>query len=62
MEKFKVFYTVKINDRTSNDFGLLLDKTVKFSSLQDAIKFVRTVQNVNKTNIGLVGKPAIERM
>ena len=59
--KFVVDYTIKHTDKTSSLYNLLIDRKVKFNSLQDAIKFVKTIDNKYNDQIKLVGKPSIER-
>lgn len=51
MGKFEVTYTIKKDD------GLITDHRAVFTSLQDAIKFIRTLG----TYVRLVGKPSLER-
>jgi len=48
MDRFKVSYCTKRED------NLLVDNNKHFDSLQDAIKFVRTLQNT-------IGRPLLER-
>jgi len=53
---FKVTYTFKQLDKG----GLLIDRTKKFSSYIDAVRYVRTLSN---THVGqIVGKPVVERI
>lgn len=51
MSKFEVTYTIKKDD------GFLAEHRAVFTSLQDAIKFIRTVGS----RVRLIGKPSIER-
>lgn len=57
--EFKITYSVVVNDRKSNDFGLLVDKVKRVASFEEAVTFTRIVAN---TNINLVGKPIIEEI
>jgi len=59
--KFVVDYTIKHTDKSSSLYNLLIDRKVKFSTLQDAIKFVKTIDDKYNDKIKLVGKPSIER-
>ncbi len=45
---YEVYYTIKDND------GYLVDRSMKFRSFPDAVKFIRSLQNV-------VGKPTVQR-
>ena len=49
MKMYEVFYTTKDND------GYLVDRATKFRSFAEAVKFIRSLQNV-------VGKPLLERL
>lgn len=53
----KVSYTVK---GTNIRNGLLVDKSVKFSTMSDAIRFMRSLEAGKKNNTVLVGKPMLE--
>jgi hypothetical protein len=53
----KVSYTVK---GTATVNGLLVDKSVNFSTMSDAIRFIRSLEAGKKTNTVLVGKPMLE--
>ena len=46
--KFVVDYTIKHTDKSSSLYNLLIDRKVKFSTLQDAIKFVKTIDEKYK--------------
>jgi len=53
----KVAYVVKKED------GYLKDISIKFDSMQDAIRHIRLIQNkYNTSKEYLIGKPAIERI
>lgn len=58
---FEVFYNVKHYEKSSNLYGLLIERKAKFDSLQDAIKFVRSIKGMKKNGIEVIGMPAIER-
>lgn len=53
----KVSYSVK---GTATVNGLLVDKSVNFSTMSDAIRFIRSLEAGKKTNTVLVGKPMLE--
>ena len=51
---FQISYSTKDAD------GFLVDHTVKFKKLQDALNFMR---NIPRTGVGsLVGKPMVEQI
>lgn len=59
--KFVVDYTIKDTDRGSSLYNILIDRKVKFNNLQDAIKFIKTIDEKYSDRVKLVGKPVIER-
>lgn len=54
-EKYKITYNIKIADTNSDLYGILVEQTKTFNSLQDAMSFIR-----NNTAM-IVGKPILER-
>ena len=56
MEQFKVKYTIKQADKG----GLLVDKTAKFDTFINAVKYIRELNG--KMAGQLVGKPLVERI
>lgn len=58
---FVVDYTVKDTNKNSSFYNLLIDRKVKFDSLQEAIKFIRNIDHKYNDKVKLVGKPTIER-
>lgn len=51
-EKFKITYNLRMEDKNSPLFGVLIEKTKTFSTLRDAMNFVRTSGEI-------VGKPLL---
>ena len=54
-EKIKIVYNIRVADKNSDLFGILIEKSKTFNSLQDAMLFVRDA------NSGIVGKPILEK-
>lgn len=66
--RFVVRYHVKRTNKEDILFGLLLDEQVKFPTLQEAIDYMRRLQNTPKFKsitgnpTELVGLPVVERI
>lgn len=58
--KYKVSYNTKSDDKASSLYGVLVERTANFNSLQGAIKFARDVVNLKNSGVTLVGKPTVE--
>ena len=54
-EKIKIVYNIRVADKNSDLFGILIEKSKTFNSLHDAMLFVRDA------NSGIVGKPILEK-
>ena len=62
MEKFKVIYNIKNEDRNSKNYGVLIEKHSTFDTLQGAMRFVRDVGAImGSSRLTVIGKPVIER-
>jgi len=57
MVKYKCTYMEVNNDRGSQNFGMLVERTKRFTFFNDAVDFARKISN---TSINMVGKPLIE--
>lgn len=55
-----VRYTVKHTDKSNPLFGLLIDRTARFETFLEAVKFARDLNNTQKLGVSLYGKPVIE--
>jgi hypothetical protein len=62
MNRFIVKYDIKHIAQTSTLHGYLTPETCKFGTLQDAIKFVRTMRGRRTNKYEVVGMPVIERI
>ena len=51
-DKYKVLYNIRVADKASELFGVLVEKSKHFNSLQEAMKFIRN-------NPDIVGKPVL---
>jgi hypothetical protein len=58
--KIKVAYTVKDLNKESIKYGILDERVDRFRSIQEAMKFVRRLQNISVNGVQLIGKPIIE--
>jgi hypothetical protein len=58
--KYKVSYNTKSDDKASSLYGVLIERTANFDSLQSAMKFARDLQALKKSGVTLVGKPTVE--
>lgn len=59
--RFKVQYDIKHVKKTSALYGLLTTQTVKFPTLQSALRFVRDMHGKKTPKFEVVGMPVIER-
>lgn len=60
--RFKVIYDIKHTKKTSTLYGLLTQQSVKFGTLQSAIKFARDMNGKKTPKFEVVGIPTIERI
>lgn len=60
--RFKVIYDIKHVKKSSTLYGLLTQQTVKFGTLQSAIKFARDMNGKRTQKFEVVGIPTIERI
>jgi len=56
---YKCTYTEIEKDRTSKNFGMLVEHTQRFSFFNDAVDFARKISN---TSVSMVGRPIIEEV
>lgn len=56
MQECKLVYNIRTNDKGSDNFGLIVQKTLSFETFSDAVIHSRIIAN---TNMNLVGKPTI---
>jgi hypothetical protein len=59
MVKYKCTYFEVNKDQKSKNFGLLVQRTKRFTFFNDAVDFARLVSN---TNINAVGRPLVEEV
>lgn len=57
---FKVLYDVQYTEKSSMLFGVLIEKNKKFSSFQDAKKFVDKIMKSTGNGMKIVGMPVIQ--
>ena len=60
--RFKVIYDIKHISKDSALYKLLTQQTVKFGTLQSAIKFARDMNGKKTAKFEVVGIPTIERI
>ena len=60
--RFKVIYDIKHVKKTSALYGLLTQQSVRFATLQSAIKFARDMNGKKTNKFEVVGIPTIERI
>jgi hypothetical protein len=60
--RFKVEYDIKHTKKASALYGILTTQTVKFPTLQSALRFVRDMHGKKTTKFEVVGMPVIERL
>ncbi len=59
MVKYKCTYMEVNNDRSSLNFGMLVERVKKFPTFSEAVNFSRVVAN---STINMVGRPVIEEV
>lgn len=59
MFQYKCTYLEVNNDRTSKNFGMLMERVKKFPTFAEAVSFSRVIAN---TSINMVGRPIIEEV
>ena len=59
MSAFRCVYLEVNNDRSSSNFGYLVERRKKFDTFPEAVKFSRAIAN---TCIKVIGKPIIEEI
>lgn len=62
MYSYKVSYNIKMKNKASTLYGLLLEESVKFPSLESAHKFSLRLMNIKKNKYDVIGKPIIEKI
>jgi hypothetical protein len=56
-QTYKLTYNVRDHDRSSNNFGLIIQKILKFNDFNEAVRQSRLIAN---TNVNLIGMPVID--
>ena len=56
-QTYKLTYNVRDNDRSSNNFGLIIQKIIKFNDFNEAVRQSRLIAN---THVNLIGMPVID--
>ena len=57
---FKVSYDIKCVDKSSMDYGVIIEKTKKFKTFIDAVNFIKKANTSVEPNTILVGVPVLE--
>jgi hypothetical protein len=60
MNSYKVIYNIKLKKKSSALYGLLLEESVKFLTLDSAHKFALRLMKNQKSKYEVIGKPIIE--
>jgi hypothetical protein len=60
--RFKVEYDIKHVKKSSALYGILTTQTVRFPTLQSALRFVRDMHGKKTPKFEVVGMPVIERI
>jgi len=60
MNSYKVIYNIKLKKKSSVLYGLLLEESVKFPTLDSAHKFALRLMKNQKSKYEVIGKPIIE--